>query len=204
MTDLPELPSHAGAARALAVVADHERPSIANHSVRTYLHAVLAARRRGMSPGRDYADDLLFYACLLHDIGTADAYDGRQRFEVEGADAAAAFLTSEGFDAASVDQVWEAVALHTSPHIAERRGPVTMLTRVGVLSDFGGPDADDAVRAALERDHPRLDIERELTDAVVRQALRQPDKAPSSSWPGGLLRAHQEAVADGSDPDRAF
>jgi hypothetical protein len=204
MTDLPELPSHPAAARALAMVADHEPLPIANHSVRTYLHAVLAARRRGLAPGTDYADDLLFYACLLHDVGVADAYDGPSRFEVEGADAAAEFLTAEGFDAAAVDQVWEAIALHTSPHIAERRGPVTMLTRVGVLSDFGGPDADDAVRAAVERDHPRLDVERELTDAVVAQALRHPDKAPRSSWPGGLLRAHRRALADGSDPYRAF
>jgi hypothetical protein len=201
MTDLPALPTHAGAAKALALIDSHERPSIANHSIRTYRHAVLAARQRDLSPGVDYADDLLFYACVLHDIGTADAHDGPQRFEVEGADAAAEFLTAEGFDAAAVDQVWEAIALHTSPHIAERRGPVTLLTRLGVLRDFGDPDADDAVRAEVERAHPRLDIERDLTDAVVAQALRQPGKAPTSSWPGGLLRVHLDAA---NGPGGAF
>jgi hypothetical protein len=204
MDDLPQLPSHPGAARALAAISAQERPSIANHSIRTYLHAVLSGQRRGLSPGTDYADDLLFYACILHDIGTADAYDGPQRFEVEGADAAAEFLTSEGIDAAGVDQVWEAIALHTSPQIAERRGPITLLTRLGVRNDFGGPDADDTVRAAVERDLPRLDVERELNDAVVAQALRQPDKAPKSSWPAGLLRAHHEAIANGTDRYRAF
>lgn len=204
MDDLPQLPSHPGATRALAAISAHVRPSIVNHSIRTYLHAVLAGRRRGLSPGTDYVDDLLFYACVLHDIGTADAYDGPQRFEVEGADAAAEFLTSEGIDAAGVDQVWEAIALHTSPQIAERRGPVTLLTRLGVRNDFGAPDADDAVRAAVERDLPRLDVERELNDAVVAQALRRPDKAPKSSWPGGLLQAHQDAITNGTDRYRAF
>lgn len=170
-------------------------PAIANHSIRTYMWAVLMGERRDMAAGRDYDDDLLFYACSLHDLGTSDAHDGPRRFEVEGADAAAELLTAEGLGAAQVDQVWEAIALHTSPHIAESRGPVALLTRLGVLSDFGQETIDDpAVREEMERHHPRLDIERELTDAVVTQALRRPEKAPLHSWPGGLLRAHLDAA----------
>jgi hypothetical protein len=187
------LPSDPIAALALELARQHEPPALVNHSVRTYLHAMLAAAKRNV----EYPAELLFLACILHDIGATDAYDGTQRFEVEGADGAAAFLTEQGMGADQVDQVWEAIALHTSPHIAERRGPVTMLTRLGVRADFGatsggGPDE----RAAFEQTYPRLDIERVLADAVVAQALRNPDKAPASSWPGGLLRAHQEGTGD--------
>ncbi|MEV5426913.1 hypothetical protein AB0K85_29730 [Streptomyces cellulosae] len=37
---------------------------------------------------------------------------------------------------------------------------------------------------------PRLGIETVLADAVVAQAVQCPQKAPPSSWPGGLLAAH--------------
>jgi hypothetical protein len=191
--DLPVLPDDPIAALAIELASAHEHPALVNHSVRTYLHAVFAARGLGI----DYPADLLFLACILHDIGTADAYDGKQRFEVEGADAAATFLTEQGMAADRVDQVWEAIALHTSPHIAERRGPVTALTRLGVRADFGAATGGGAAdRAVFEERYPRLEIERVLADAVVAQALRDPGKAPASSWPGGLLQAH---LAGGED-----
>jgi hypothetical protein len=194
---IPPLPDDPIAARALDLIGAHEHPALVNHSARTYLHAVLAARGLGMAPGADYPDDLLFLACVLHDIGATDAYDGPQRFEVEGADGAARFLTEQGMAAPMVDQVWEAVALHTSPHIAERRGPVTMLTRLGVRADFGATTGGgDTDRTLFEERYPRLEIERVLADAVVAQALRAPDKAPPSSWPGGLLQARLAGSAD--------
>jgi hypothetical protein len=187
------LPTDPIAVLALELARVHEPPALVNHSVRTYLHAVLAAETLDV----DYPADLLFLACVLHDIGATDAYDGTQRFEVDGADGAAAFLTEQGMAADRVDQVWEAIALHTSPHIAERRGPVTMLTRLGVRADFGASSGGGpADRAAFERTYPRLDIERVLADAVVAQAVRNPDKAPASSWPGGLLRAHLDGTGD--------
>jgi hypothetical protein len=191
---LPLLPADPIAVRALELARGHEREAILNHSIRTYWHAVYAARAREVT---DYPDDLLFLACVLHDIGTADAFDDPVRFEVAGADAAARFLTEQGLTAAQVDQVWEAIALHTSPQIAERRGPVTMLTRLGVLADFGASvGGSGAQRSAAEARYPRLEIERELSDAVVAQALREPAKAPASSWPHGLLRAHLDGTAD--------
>lgn len=186
-----ELPGDPLAREAIELIRRHEAPAVVNHSIRTYLHASAIADTRGIT---DFPADLLFLACVLHDIGTADEFDGTQRFEVDGADAAAEFLTERGLSADRVDPVWEAIALHTSPQIAERRGPVTMLTRLGVLADFGAPGGVD--RSGLETRYPRLDIERVLRDAVVAQALRNPGKAPDSSWPGGLLRAHRQGNDD--------
>jgi hypothetical protein len=125
---------------------------------------------------------------------------------VEGADAAAGFLDGHGVPAAARQRIWEAIALHTSPGIAERMGPVTRLTRAGVLTDFGRPPAGvpgvtAAQRGEIEGRHPRLDIERELGDAIVRQAVAKPAKAPRSSWPGGLLAAHlADPHRDGVNP----
>jgi len=176
----------------LELAEESEQPAIVNHSIRTFLYATLAA---GPNILDTPDNDLLFVAGVLHDVGTADRFNGAQRFEVEGADAAAAYLDARGLDRRDIDLVWEAIALHTSPGIAERRGPLTRLIRLGVRSDFGHPGIDPELRRTVELEYPRLGIEKVLADAVVAQALPRPvaersEKAPPSSWPGGLLNAH--------------
>ncbi|MER6444115.1 HD domain-containing protein [Streptomyces venezuelae] len=66
--------------------------SVANHSFRRYVFAVLLAEHEGMKAGVEYDADLLFHACVLHDLGTSSSAPGKERFEVEGADMAAEFL----------------------------------------------------------------------------------------------------------------
>ncbi|MEV5470411.1 HD domain-containing protein [Streptomyces griseoincarnatus] len=166
-------------------------PAILNHSIRVWLVAEHLGRRQGIG---DLTREALAVACLFHDAGTATPYDGPQRFEVEGADAARAFLNDHDWPAPLIQEVWEAVALHTSPGIAERMGLLPQLVRQAVLVDFGGSNLIDAtdqepLLSDLAR-FPRLDIETVLGDAVVAQAVRCPQKAPPSSWPGGLLAAH--------------
>lgn len=200
MSDQWQFPAGPTAVQALEFARETEHPAILNHSLRTYLHAERAAARRSMRAGLDYEQDLLFYACLLHDMGASDRFDGDQRFEVEGADAAAGFLVEHGVDESRAEQVWQAIALHTSPGIVERRGPVPVLTRLGVQADFGsGAELTEAEVAQLERTYPRLRIEHVLAGIVVQQAVRNPAKAPASSWPGGMLRAHlaEETAPDG-------
>lgn len=177
-------------------------PAIVNHSIRVFRFAQLIAEHEGCAIDAQ----ALQIAALFHDAGTAQEYDGRLRFEIEGADAAATFLTTQGWGASHVDEVWEAIALHTSPQIAERRGSLTRYLRLGVRTDFGDetllPHAAQ-FRSVAEDRHPRLSIEQELGDAVVRQAIRNPAKAPPSSWPGSLLQAHL-AAPDGLGVNPAF
>jgi len=175
------------AAAALDLATAHEIPSVLNHSIRTHGYALLHASKMNV----EFDSDLLFVACVLHDLGSADAYDGPQRFEVEGADAAAALLATHGRTADDVDQVWQAIALHTSPGIVERRGPVPHLTRLGVRTDFFSVAIPDELRAAAEREYPRLGLDHELGALLVEQALRQPEKARESSWVSDLVREHQ-------------
>ena len=98
-----------------------------NHSVRSYLFGELVAAREGMRPRADYDADALFLGCVLHDLGAGSAAPGKERFEVEGADLAAALLTEHGCERTLVDGVWEAIALHTSMGIADRRGALCHL-----------------------------------------------------------------------------
>ncbi|MEU1623487.1 HD domain-containing protein [Streptomyces sp. NPDC005722] len=166
------------------------QPAILNHSVRVWLLADHLGRKEGIEGQQREA---LAVACLFHDAGTAEAYDGPQRFEVEGADAAKAFLGHEGWPEHLGQKVWEAIALHTSPGIAERMGTLPRLVRLAVMSDFGTIDPvaqDEEPLASLLKLFPRMGIETALGDTVVQQALRSPEKAPHASWPASLLAAH--------------
>lgn len=196
--DLITLPGTPLADAVVNLIRPVETPSVFNHSIRSYLFARLVAGRLGLAAGHDYQDDLLFAACAMHDLGLASDGPHSQRFEVEGADRAASFLTDRGVSAVDADQVWQAIALHTSSGIAERRGTLCVLVREGVTLDFGGrvganhvdavtDEQADAVHAA----YPRLDMVRSLTDAIVAQAAKDPKNAPRYTTPGELLRERE-------------
>jgi hypothetical protein len=191
MNDPRSIPDSALTRETMDFARLEERPEIFAHSMRVFLHARTIAAHRGIYPGSHFDLELLFVASALHDIGTADRFDGPQRFEVAGADAATDFLKSRGFSESDTESVWDAIALHTSPGIAERRGPLTLLVRLGVLSDFGRLiDVSDEDVAQIEAAYPRGEIEQVLASAVIAQCITNPAKAPASSWPGGLYRAH--------------
>ncbi|KAL9110560.1 MAG: hypothetical protein Q9227_004918 [Pyrenula ochraceoflavens] len=152
---------------------------------------------------------LLFAACMLHDIGSAaHLADKPERFEVSGADEAAGLIkkynadadTHEQFTEDQIHSIWTAIAVHTSPHIGERISPLARIIREGPLIDFSfyknslGDDDQELkdVRVEAEKRFPRLEVEKALGDAVVEHAVHIPEKAPSGSWPGDLLRAKRE------------
>ncbi|MET9261992.1 HD domain-containing protein [Amycolatopsis sp. NPDC004079] len=182
----------------IEVVRPLESLSVFNHSVRTYLFARLVADRLALS---GYDDDLLFAACVMHDIGVAPDGPHVERFEVEGAERAAGFLVEQGIPVADADEVWQAIALHTSPGIVEHRGQLCVLVHAGVAVDFGGPIGSEYVEAVTDEQaatihaaYPRLEMVRSLTDAIVAQAAKNPKNAPVPSTPADFLR---ERAADG-------
>jgi HD domain len=190
MNTVPALPATPLAVRTVEYIRACETEPVANHSLRSYLFAVLLAGHEGLRPSADFDPDLLFFACVLHDLGTSPVAGGTQRFEVEGADLAARFLTGNGADQGGVDLVWEAIALHTSPGIAERRGALAYLTRRGVGIDFG-PGSEfitDAQAQAVHTRYPRLRMVASLVDEIVRHAGRGPQNAPRYTIAGELVR----------------
>jgi hypothetical protein len=56
----------------------------------------LLADHEGCLNDADYDEDLLFVATVLHDLGLGEHAAGEARFEVEGADLAAAVLSAIG------------------------------------------------------------------------------------------------------------
>ncbi|KAK0731881.1 hypothetical protein B0H67DRAFT_597675 [Lasiosphaeris hirsuta] len=208
------VPAHPACAEALTLAKASLPASILYHSFRVYLYAHAFTRlfhsdpdpdpdQGGLStdPGGDLSGDapaVLFVACILHDMGAAAQHDAvPERFEVVGADVAARLLRAHGVAEGAARAAWLAIALHTSPGIAERLAGAPRAVRLAVRADFGsypaprpdalpgGPGTVDMIRWKL----PQLEIEKDLGDAVVRQALLDPLKAPQASWPGDLVRA---------------
>lgn len=207
-------------------VRDHLDTSILAHSLRVYMYASALAKA-DLSPishlhptagpeifsnpdGDEDKDDhhhieasLLFAACMFHDMGTSAAHDHDQRFEVCGADAAVAYMSASdgGADRADRRRVWEAIALHTSPGIAERMSLLTRVLRMAVKADFGSEQYRSLLgEGFVERTEalfPRGVVEKVLGDCVAgqaerRQGERRSMKAPAVSWPWNLLRSRLE------------
>lgn len=195
MTFSLDLPAGPMAAAALAAARTSESTAVANHSVRSFLFAQLLAAHEGCLGDAAYDRDLLFAATVMHDLGAGGLAPGKVRFEVEGADLAAAVLREHAVPEPDVDRVWEAIVLHTSPGIAERRGLLAYLTRGGVGIDFGrGAQVVMRWEKEVHAAYPRLAMARSLADEIIKRAARTPAAAPPHSFAANLQR---ERAADG-------
>ena len=84
-----------------------------------------------------------------------------ERFEVDSANAARDFLRHHDIDEASIEVVWDAIALHTTPGIPKSiKSQKVALVTAGVDMDvlgIGYLDVPDAHREAVINAHPRGD-----------------------------------------------
>ena len=163
-----------------------------NHCMRTFLFGALLAERDRVP----YDQEMIFIAAGLHDLGLTRTYaSAAQPFEVDGADAAKAFLVSRGVSEARAELVWNAIALHTSI-LVEHQPP-----QVGLVGDGAGADvfgsqldtlAEERVRTIV-RAFPRLSFNTEFRDLLVAHCQRKPF-AQRGTWLDGFCRLHNPAV----------
>jgi hypothetical protein len=164
------LPESAHVSEAVAHLRNVLHPQIYNHSVRTFLLGRQAALRDGVA---DLDSESLCLAALFRDSGTAASTTARlgSRSRVQTP------RRQRGCSATVIDLICEAIALHTTPGIPERRGPIAHYLRRGVEVEFGPAELrtsfEDGVVDAESR-YPRTDLEEILQTLVVEQALRQP------------------------------
>jgi hypothetical protein len=164
---------------------------VAHHSVRSYLFGRELAAAKGLRRDIDYDDELVFLSCILHDLGATEYANGDQRFEVDGADAAARFLRDHGVQEARVTTVWQAIALHTSVGLAHRFGPEQAVAQMGIGTDIIGLDRQMLPAGFADRVHsswPRHDLGFALAELIADQVEANPAKGPPLTFPG---HAHQ-------------
>jgi len=163
--------------RAVAeLVRDTESELLFNHSSRVYFFGALAGKARGLK----YDAELLYAATMFHDMGLTTAHSSADlRFEVDGANAARAFLDGHGIGKVDLDTVWTAIALHTTPGVPEFMGPVIALTTAGVEMDVLGLTYDqysDHVRDAVVAAFPRpAHFKEDIIEAFYNGIRHKPD-----------------------------
>ncbi|CAL9322874.1 MULTISPECIES: HD domain-containing protein [Streptomyces] len=169
-----EIPDSAPAREATDLIRDTTPPLIFHHSRRVYLFGSLQAAALGIRPD----PELLYIAALFHDTGLVPPYRGDdQRFEMDGADQARAFLLAHGIREADADTVWTAVALHTTPEVPYRMAPEIAATTAGVETDVLGLRLGNLTRAqidAVTAAHPRPDFKKQILRAFTEGFEHRP------------------------------
>ncbi|HEY2528937.1 MAG TPA: HD domain-containing protein [Xanthobacteraceae bacterium] len=137
------------------LVRDTESPLLFHHSSRVYCWGALAGKRGGLR----YDPELLYAGAMFHDMGLTHQHSSeKERFEVDGANAARDFLRARDIPERDVETVWTAIALHTTPGIPQHMHPVVALVTAGVEMDVLGlaySEYSDAEREAVVHAHPR-------------------------------------------------
>ncbi|WP_078280913.1 HD domain-containing protein [Mycobacteroides franklinii] len=155
-------------------IRDTEDDLLFHHSRRVYLFGALQGQRRGVKPDLE----LLYAGAMFHDIGLTEGYRTSQlRFEVDGANAARDFLIERGVSAADAQNVWLAIALHTTPGIPEFLSPEVALVTAGVETDVVGIERDALSSRDLDAVvtvHPRPDFKSRILHAFFEGNRHRP------------------------------
>jgi hypothetical protein len=158
---------------AMELARDHSQPFLFNHLMRTFAFG----RQAGAMQGADFDHEMLFLGSVLHDLGLVDQFIGEDRFEVDGADAAADFLSRQGYSDKKIAVIWDAIALHTTPSVPQRKQPEIALLQIGAGIDIGAIPRSLVTPESVEiilAEYPRLGFKKAMLEAMGSVIRRKP------------------------------
>jgi len=169
------IPDSRVATAATEFVRDCESSLLFHHSLRVYLWGSLRGRNRGYS----FDPELLYLGAMFHDVGLTEKHrSATHRFEIDSANAARSFLRSQGLDQSSIDLVWDAIALHTTPEIPWHKQPEVALVTAGVELDvmgLGFDEVSDELKSEVLAAHPRPNFKTEIVRAFADGFRHKPE-----------------------------
>lgn len=149
------IPDSALAKATTEYIRDVESDLLYHHSRRVFLFGALSGQRKQLA----YDPELLYVGAMFHDLGLVEGHRTQnERFEVDSANSAKAFMRPFGLSDDDVEQVWLAIALHTTPGVPHHLRPNVALVTAGVEMDvlginYGAFTAEQ--REAVVHAHPR-------------------------------------------------
>jgi hypothetical protein len=171
------IPDSALARDVTQFVQDVASPLLFDHSRRVFLWA----SQQGQKHGLRFDPELLYVGAMFHDVGLVESYRSPdQRFEIDGANAAQAFLEERGLPHAKITTVWDSVALHTTPEIPRYKAPEVWLVTLGVQFDVVGLHLDDVSaehRAEVIAVHPLTGFKTGIVEAFFDGMRDKPQTA---------------------------
>jgi hypothetical protein len=118
---------------------------------------------------------------MFHDVGLVEGHRSEhERFEIDGANAARAFLERHGLPEERVMTVWESIALHTTPEVPRYKQPEVRLVTMGVEYDVLGLHFEELSaeqRDAVVTAHPRTGFKTGIVEAFSAAFRDKPETA---------------------------
>ena len=181
------------ARRATELVRKVSPPYLFNHAMRTFLLGSLIGRAQ-----RKTVDaELLYLACIMHDLGLCQQFEGDLPFEIQGAQAAKRMLEDSGYDSARAEVVWDGIAMHASAIGQFKRSEVA-LVGAGAGADVIGPDSSEIKPNELKEvlsAYPRLGFKQAFVKTCADVVRRHPNGAARS-----FMRDIGERYVEGYHP----
>jgi hypothetical protein len=170
-------------------------PYLFNHSMRSWLFAA----RIGQAKGMECDDEVVALGNILHDIGLTESVHGDARFEVNGANAARAFIVERGLSDRRAQLVWDLVALNSTASIALYKEPEVALGTMGIGLDYGGLGFEKLIppaeMAEILRAFPRLRMKQNFAETCRHLVEARPQTASDN-----FLRDFGERYVPGFKP----
>jgi hypothetical protein len=166
-------------------------PYLFNHAMRSWLFAEAIGRIKRL----DYDHEVVAVGTMLHDIGLTASVSGANRFEVNGADAAVAFIKGRGVSDRRVQLIWDLVALNSTPSLALHKEPEVAVGTMGIGLDYGGFGLEALPAGDVERilgAFPRLRMKHRFAEACCQLVTAKPE----TSY-GNFLRDFGERFVPG-------
>jgi len=148
-------------------------PFLFNHVMRSFAFG----RAAGQLHNTPVDEEMLFIGSILHDIGLTEHFAGESRFEIDGADAAADFLSRQGYSDKKIAVIWDAIALHTTLDIPQRKQPEIALVQLGAGIDMGAMPRELLSEETVEiilAEFPRLGFKKAMLAAMGEVVKRKP------------------------------
>ncbi|MEM5366911.1 HD domain-containing protein [Paraburkholderia azotifigens] len=188
-----ELPDSTLARAAFDHVRGIEPELLLHHALRAFLFAALMGFREAL----EFDANLLYVGMLFHNVGLNPRFNrSPNRFEIDSANEAREFLLAQGVDDYAATDVWNAIALHTTPGIPDHMSALVALVGAGVQMDVRGAryyEFTAQQRDAIVQAFPR---ERGFKTKLIEAYARGMEHRPETTF--GTVNAD---VLDRWDPD---
>jgi len=150
-------------------------PYLFNHALRTFIFGSLIGKAQSLK----FDEELLYLACILHDLGLTERFAGDLPFEIAGAQAAGRFLLDHHYSEERVKIVWDGIAMHPLA-IGQYKQAEIFLVGEGAGADVLGPPPErvaENVKNDVIASVPRLGFKEAFVHTCSEVIRRHPSSA---------------------------
>ncbi len=147
-----------------------------NHCIRSYYWA------RFLVPQKDFDDEAVFVAMMLHDLGLTEEFQSARNAETcftwIGANEALRLGAEHGWTEKRCSLTADAITLHLNVSVAEKHGIEAQMVRLGSGADVAGlrqEEISSRYRTEVVDEFPRLNQNELLSKTLIKEANNCPN-----------------------------